>query len=86
MQDFCRVVDDVVAFDRDQYQHIEHVRQLLRRCEKKRISLNGDKFKFCLTEVQFAGFKLTSTGYSVSPEITDAIANFPTPSSRTASK
>ena len=83
MQDFIRVVDDVVAFDRDQFQHIEHVRQLLCRCEKKHISLNGDKFKFCLTEVQFAGFKLTSTGYSVSPEITEAIANFPTPSSRT---
>ncbi len=39
------------------------------------------QFKLCQTEVQFAGFKLTSEGYSVSLEIMDAIASFPSPSS-----
>ena len=58
MQDFHRVVDDFVIFDMDQQQH---VRQLLHRCEEIRISLNRDMFKFCQIEVQFAGFKLTST-------------------------
>ncbi len=83
MHDFHKIVDDVVAFDSDPRDHIHHVRRLLQCCQEKSISLNREKFKFCQTEIQFAGFKLTSEGYSVSSEITDAIAKFPSPSSRT---
>ncbi len=83
LKDFHKIVDDVVAFDSDPRDHIHHVRRLLQCCQEKSISLNREKFKFCQTEIQFAGFKLTSEGYSVSSEITDAIAKFPSPSSRT---
>ena len=83
MQDFCRVVDDVILFDGTPEQHIQHLREALRRCEQQKISLNREKFKFCLTEVQFAGFTLTSEGYSVNKSIVKAIGDFPTPSSRT---
>ena len=49
----------------------------------REISLNRDKFKFCRPQAHFAGFVLTSEGYSISSDIIDAITNFPTPSSRT---
>ncbi len=55
---------------------IWHVREILRRCEDKGISL---KFQFCQTEARFAGLKLTQHGYSISDA---AIAKFPTPSTR----
>ena len=83
MHNFRKMVDDVVVFDEDKLQHIEHVRQFLRRCEEKGISLNRDKLKFCLMEVPFAGFNLSPGGYAISSDITDVISKFPTPSSRT---
>ena len=83
MVDFRKIVDDVVVFDQDQEQHRDHVRAFLRRCEERLVSLNAEKFRFCQTETSFAGFTLSSEGYAISSEITDAISNFPTPSSRT---
>ena len=83
IQGVRKVVDDVVAFDQDEQQHLQHVREILRHCENKGISLNRDKFKFCQPQAHFAGLTLTPEGYSVSNDIVDAIAKFPTPSSRT---
>ena len=80
---FRRIVDDTLIYDADETQHIEHVRQFLRRCEEKGISLCRDKFRFCQKEIDFAGFRVTQGGYQINPEITKAITEFPTPSSRT---
>ena len=59
LQDFRRVVDDVIIFDEDLASHISHVRQFLQRCEERGISLGADKFQFCQTKVEFAGFRLS---------------------------
>ncbi len=83
MQNFRKIVDDVIIFDSNQQEHIVHVRELLRRCQEKGISLNREKFKFCQTTALFAGFILTPDGYTISDDITNAISRFPTPSSRT---
>ena len=80
IQGIRKIVDDVVVFDKDEQQHVEHVREILQCCEDRGISLNCDKFKFCLPHAHFAGLTLTSEGYSISSNITDAISNFPTPS------
>lgn len=82
LTDFYKIVDDVIVFKKDEQVHVQHVRQLLQRFKEK-ISLNREKFPFCQTEVPFAGFMLTPNGYSISTDITAAISNFPTPSSRT---
>ena len=58
MKDFRKIVDDVVVFDQDEQEHVEHVWQLLQRCEENKISLNWEKFRFCRTEVPFAGLHL----------------------------
>ena len=83
LSDFRKIVDNVVVFDSDPKKHVQHVRQLLRHCEEKKISLNREKFQFCQSSAHFAGFTLTPHGYSISNDICDAIAQFPTPSSRT---
>ena len=83
MKDFRKIVDDVVIFDQNEQEHVEHVRQILQRCQEKNISLNRDKFRFLQSEVPFAGFKLTPEGYSINSDITAATSNFPTPGSRT---
>ncbi len=83
MQNFRKIVDNVMIFNSNQQEHIVHVWELLRRCQEKGISLNREKFKFCQTTALFAGFILTPEGYTISDDITDAISRFPTQSSRT---
>ena len=62
---------------------IAHTSNIALVHRKKGIMLNRDRFQFCQTKVHYAGLQLAQTGYSVSDEITAAIANFPTPTSRT---
>lgn len=81
VQRIRKVVDGVVAFDQEEQEHVKHIREILHLCKEKGISLNCEKFKFCLKEVEFAGFLLSSKGYSIINDIIAAIANFPTPSS-----
>ena len=80
---FRRIVDDVLVYDEDPLSHVDHVRQFLQRCEERSISLNRDKFQFCQESIEFAGFHLSSDGYHISNDVTQAISNFPTPSNRT---
>ena len=47
IQGIRKIVDDVIVYDQDEAQHVEHVREILRRCKEKGISLNRDKFRFC---------------------------------------
>ena len=80
---YCRIVDDIVIYNSDPAQHIDHVRQFLQRCAERQITLNTDKCEFAQPQVTFAGFTLSSQGYSVDKSITDAISKFPTPANRT---
>ena len=80
---YRRVVDDIVIYDSDSTQHAKHVRQFLQRCSEQRITLNPDKWEYTKPQVTFAGFNLDKDGYSIDSSITDAVAKFPTPSSRT---
>lgn len=77
------IVDDVVIYDSDTTQHIDHVRQFLQRCAEQRITLNTDKWEFTQAHVTFAGFILSTEGYCVDKSITDAVSSFPTPANRT---
>ena len=40
IQGIRKIVDDVVVFDKDEQQHVEHVREILHRCKDRGISLN----------------------------------------------
>ena len=80
---FRWIVDDIVIYDSDATQHANHVRAFLQRCADKQIALNLEKCRFCQTQVTFAGFQLSGDGYQVDGSITDAISNFPTPTSQT---
>ena len=81
---FRRVVDDIVIYDSNvDTDHVAHVKQFLQRCVDRNISLNVQKCKFFQRQVTFAGFQLSAKGYQVDESITEAIAKYPTPSSRT---
>ena len=60
-----------------------HVCQFLQRCADKGLSLHKHKFRFCETEVTFAGFKLSREGYKVDDSQLNAIRDFPIPTNVT---
>ena len=80
---YRRIVDDVVIYDSDVTQHTTHVREFLQRCAKRKITLKNDMWEFAKSQVTFAGFILSEQGYQIDSSITQAIANFPTPVTRT---
>ena len=62
LDDFQRIVDDVVVYDATREAHEQHVRGFLQRCSERGMSLNADKCKFAEDQLKFAGFILTDAG------------------------
>lgn len=75
----CKVVDDVLAYDADYAAHLQHVRQILLRCDQHGITLNPDKCQFAEDEVEFCGFRINSAGYTADGKKVRAIQAFPRP-------
>ena len=79
-----RKIVDVIVYDQDKQQHLDHVREILHQCEDKGISLNRDKFQLCQTEARFAGLQLTQKGYSVMKSLQLLPTSQPLPLARTS--
>ena len=58
---YCRIVDDIVIYDKDPQQHVAHVKQFLEQCKERQIAINKDKWKFCCTRFTFVGFHLSAS-------------------------
>ena len=56
---YRRIVNDIVIYDKDPQQHVQHVKQFLERCRDRKI------WQFCQSQVKFAGFQLMSEGYQM---------------------
>ena len=56
-----------------------HTIDFLIHCSNNGVVFNPKKFKFCQSEVDFAGFRITANGMKPSDSLMDAIASFPKP-------
>ena len=81
IEDLVKIVDDCAIYSKTEEEHRVKVRQFLRKCQEKGISLNPEKMQVCQKKVHFGGFDLTPNGYSMSEDITRSIRDFPTPDS-----
>ena len=79
----CKIVDDVLAYDSDYAEHLQHVAHILRRCDAAGITLNPSKLAFAEPSVSYCGYDVTSTGYTADQRKFKAIAEFPTPTNIT---
>ena len=79
LDNYRKVVDDVLIFDSDFQAHVSRVRQFLQRCADLKISLKRDKFKFCRTSVTFAGYEISEHGYKLDRSLVNGICDFPIP-------
>ena len=60
-----KVMDDVIMFDESFDNHYNNVRNFLEQCQKNKISLNREKFKFVEVDVDFAGYSINSEGITI---------------------
>ena len=59
--------------------HDRNLRNLLERCQERKIKLNREKFLFKCSKVPFIGHLLTSKGLKHDPQKVEAICNMPIP-------
>jgi len=80
-----RCMEDILAFAKTYDEMIALNKVIVECADQHNISFNRHKTEaaFAVGEVDFAGYRVNSSGYKPSPELTRAIAEFPRPTNRT---
>ena len=76
MTNITKVVDDTLIYDVDLHRHFQRVESFLQSCRENKITLNKDKFKFTQQEVDFVGYRISSSGIQADPKKVQAIRKF----------
>ena len=80
---FCFVyVDDILVFSKDLSSHVQHLRDVLLLCREHGLTIGLPKCRFAVTEIEFPGHRLTSSGCSPLVKHSAAISTFPQPSDK----
>jgi len=75
-------MDDVLVFGRSRAEHDTRVSKVLSVLSKAGLTLNMDKCKFGLSEVNFLGHVIGASGIKADPEKISAIASYSMPKSQ----
>ena len=76
-------VDDSILWDTDIASNFVRVCRFIEMCSAAGCKFNPSKFQFAQEEVDFLGFRVTSTGIKPHPQFLETIRSFPTPTSIT---
>lgn len=74
-------LDDIVVVSETFEAHIRSLREVAERLKRANLSVNMEKSKFCLQELPYLGYILSSQGLRPNPERVEAIINYERPSS-----
>ena len=78
-----KIVDDNLMYDSTIADAFYHTYDYLQTCKQHKVTLNEQKFQFCMKEVNFAGFLLGWDSYSPAESVLQAISGFPMPEAPT---
>ena len=76
-----KIVDDIFIYSQNFDEPVNYVTQFLNRCRNSGIRLRIDKFNFVESAVNFAGVRLSQSGYKMQGKIFTAIRDSKTPQS-----
>ena len=77
---FCAIyVDDILIYSTSKEEHLQHIREVLRRLEEHGLILRPDKCLFGLSKVEFLGHTISSGGVKPLTSKVDAVRRFPKP-------
>ena len=74
-------VDDVLVFSSSFQEHVEHVTQVFKALQKAGLKLKPSKCRLFRKEVEYLGYLLTPDGLLPNQSQTEAVVNFPVPTS-----
>ena len=61
-------VDDILVYGKDAVEHDKRLNQVMERLKKAGVTLNREKCKFAINEVNFLGHVITSNSIKPDPE------------------
>ena len=80
LNDFVVVYfDDIIIFSRNEAEHWEHVKKVLKKLQEARINLKVKKCEFKVRETEFLGHVINGTTMKMQQEKVKAILEWPTP-------
>ena len=71
--------DDILIYSKNEYEHFDHVRQVLEVLKENELYVNLKKCVFLQKRLVFLGFVITSEGIHVDVSKVAAIRDWPTP-------
>lgn len=74
--------DDILVYGENKYQHDERLQKVLSILESKGLTIELSKCKFRERSVSYLGHVICAEGVNPKPELVNAIANVPSPSSK----
>ncbi|KAJ9520744.1 hypothetical protein QJQ45_007613 [Haematococcus lacustris] len=79
--DDCVIVylDDILIFSRTQEEHAQHLRRVLSLLQQHKLYAKLSKCEFGLSQTEFLGHIITSTGIACDPKKVAAVESWPTP-------
>ena len=76
-------LDDVIIFGSSFSEHLERLKTVLTRLKEAGLTLKFSKYQWAKSEVKFLGHLITDKGIKPDPSKTEAVQNFPVPTSKT---
>ena len=83
IEHMSKVVDDCLLYDEDFNSHVQRIRDVLIQAREHGITFSEKKFTFAESQVHYCGYLVSSDGWTMDPEKTRAIQDFPAPVNRT---
>ena len=72
-------LDDILIFSKSLTDHVKHVSLILHILREQKLYAKVSKCDFCRRQVDFLGFTVTANGLQASPKKTEAIQQWPVP-------
>ena len=73
-------LDDILVYSKNEFNHVGHVKEVLRRLRDNNLYVKGSKCVFHAKEVTFLGYVLNADGLTMDTEKVQKILDWPAPS------